>query len=927
MFRITGRNISFPERYPRLKRIKPTSSEKGCTKVGDYTLRDNLVDLAPQAGLQEQLCACDCNLVFICGEATSGKAQPYTSKVLTSDGFVEMGSLKVGDTILAPDGSTQQVLKIFEQGEIDVWRLTFDDGASTECCANHLWKVQYKTAHNNYKPYKIDRFEDILSKFNKGYKVAVPFCSEINFNQREDLPIPPYVLGVLLGDGHLRKYQAYISNPESEIINAIRSAGYRAVKLNGDNCDYRVSGQGLVRNLRLLGLSQKLANAKFVPEIYKYTSAKTRLELLQGLIDTDGAVDKYGHIAYYTVSEQLAADVQWIVRSLGGRCSITTKHPHYAYAGEKRDGQLCYVLNINTERNTELCRLTRKRERTFDGFRRGKGILRHILKHCEYVGKKKCRCIMVSGDDHLYVTDDFIVTHNTFSMYLKALQGVQRYGFTAKLISFRLQDSKKGGSIFRDGVTVCGNFANCEYAASDYPSFTWSQWNSSLQLIHSNFNADNPSEWEAFQDYAKKVQASLIMIDEATEIKWFKMFAYWFSRNRDSSGMPPQMILSFNPSHDHWTTQMLLDAGYIGDDWYLRKDMIGKVRYWYNKGNSPSEIVWGDTREEVADAAGLVDREVDLAAGISRLDYIKSFTVFTGAAADNRELVHATGGQSVANLHAVGAEQRQVVGMGYFGEIDNAVANVSRELVNGLWTNPTSTDETMYATMDISSGKAENDKSPMIIWRGTQIVAVELFSGEPTSIASWIQNKLKTYGVDVTHFAYDATGHGYWMQGLTNGIPVTANKRAIQEYDEYGNAVTRDEYFNCRSQLIGKTEVLFKRGDISCAVSADLTLSYGKNGTNRRLRDILYDEINIFISTTRNKRIYYKSKDEYRAKFRHSPDLMDAICLIAVFFLDARPKKTPSAHTSSNSYDGLYQALGQPFSRNWGKKSYDKFRR
>lgn len=842
MLRITGRNISFPERYPRLKRIKPTSTEKGCTKVGDYTLRDNLVDLAPQAGLQEQLCACDNNLVFICGEATSGKAQPYTSKVLTPDGFVEMGSLKVGDTLLAPDGSTQQVLKIFEQGEIDVWRLTFDDGASTECCANHLWKVQYKTAHNNYKPYQIDRFEDVLSKFNKGYKVAVPFCSEINFNQREDLPIPPYVLG------------------------------------------------------------QKLANAKFIPEIYKYTSAKTRLELLQRLIDTDGTVDKYGHIAYYTVSEQLAADVQWIVRSLGGRCSITTKHPQIG------DRRFCCAIDI-------------------DGFRRGKGTLRHILKHCEYVGKKKCRCIMVSGDDHLYITDDFIVTHNTFSMYLKALQGVQRYGFTAKLISFRLQDSKKGGSIFRDGVTVCGNFANCEYAASDYPSFTWTQWNSSLQLIHSNFNADNPSEWEAFQDYAKKVQASLIMIDEATEIKWFKMFAYWFSRNRDSSGMPPQMILSFNPSHDHWTTQMLLDAGYIGDDWYLRKDMIGKVRYWYNKGNSPSEIVWGDTREEVADAAGLVDREVDLAAGISRLDYIKSFTVFTGAAADNRELVHATGGQSVANLHAVGAEQRQVVGMGYFGEVDNTVANVSRELVNNLWTNPTSADETMYATMDISSGKAENDKSPMIIWRGTQIVAVELFSGEPTSISSWIHNKLKTYGVDVTHFAYDATGHGYWMQGLTNGVPVTANKRAIQEYDEYGNAVTRDEYFNCRSQLIGKTEVLFKRGDISCAVSADLTLPYGKNGTNRRLRDILYDEINIFISTTRNKRIYYKSKDEYRAKFRHSPDLMDAICLISVFLLDARPKKTPSAHTSFNSYDGLYQALGQPFSRNWGKKSYDKFRR
>lgn len=181
----------------------------------------------------------------------------------------------------------------------------------------------------------------------------------------------------------------------------------------------------------------------------------------------------------------------------------------------------------------------------------------------------------------------------TFAMYLNALQGVTHYGFAAKLISVRLQDSKKGGSMFRDGVTVCGNFANCEYNSADYPTFSWPQWNSSLQLIHSNFNVSNPVEWEQFQDYAKKVQASLIMVDEATEMKEFKMFAYWFSRNRDSSGMTPQMVLSFNPSHDHWTTQMLCDAGYIGDDWYLRKDMIGKVRYWYNKGKSPAEIVWG----------------------------------------------------------------------------------------------------------------------------------------------------------------------------------------------------------------------------------------------------------------------------------------------------------------------------------------------
>lgn len=734
-FSLVSNNLVFPPLYPEAERTLATSKSKSRTIVDGYELRPNQIDLIPQPGLQEQLCQSEANLVFICGQATSGKAQPYTSKVLTPDGFVEMGSLNIGDIILAPDNSTQRVLNIFEQGEIDVWRLTFDDGAQTECCKNHLWKVRTPISE-----WRVIRFEDVLSAFNAHLKIYTPHCAS---------------------------------------------------------------------------------------SVYERFKAKTP----------------------------------------------------------------------DTDKPRKLVR-------------------------AEYVGKKQCRCIMVSGAEHLYVTDDFIVTHNTFAMYLNALQGVTHYGFAAKLISVRLQDSKKGGSMFRDGVTVCGNFANCEYNSADYPTFSWPHWNSSLQLIHSNFNVNNPAEWEQFQDYAKKVQASLIMVDEATEMKEFKMFAYWFSRNRDSSGMTPQMVLSFNPSHDHWTTQMLCDAGYIGDDWYLRKDMIGKVRYWYNKGKSPAEIVWGDSREEVANAAGLIDRPDDLAAGISRLDYVKSFTVLTGTAASNRELVNATGGQSVANLHATGAEQRQIVGEGYFGEVETEEINVSREMINNLWLNPVSDDVNMYATMDISSGKADNDKSPMVIWRGLQIVGIELFSGEPNEMAGWIKTKLNAYGVDVTRFAYDATGHGYWMQGLTNGVAVTANKRAIQEVDEFGNAVTRDDYFNCRSQLLGRTEVMIKRGDISCSISPDLRIPYAKGGATRTLRDIMYDEINVFATTTRNKRIYYRSKDEYRAKFRHSPDLMDAICLRAVFELDARPKKAPLSTASPFVYNNLYSAFAYTAKNRWNKNLF-----
>jgi hypothetical protein len=497
----------------------------------------------------------------------------------------------------------------------------------------------------------------------------------------------------------------------------------------------------------------------------------------------------------------------------------------------------------------------------------------------------------------------------TFSMYLKALGGIDKFGFTSRIISVRAVDSQKGSSIFRDGVTVLGNFSNCDYSSSGVPTFSYPQWNSNLQLIHSNFNVRNPAEWKLFQDYAKKQQSSLIMVDEATEMEEFKMFTFWFMRNRDNSGMPPQMILSFNPLYGHWTNDMLIDAGYIDlDTWHLKPGMMGKIRYFYVKGDDPHGIIWGDSREEVVQAAGLRDKPEDIAAGITRYDYVKSFTVFTGTASDNRELVHATGGQSVANLHAVGATQRAVVGEAYFGPIESEENSLSRRMILNLWENPVDEDETMYATMDVSSGKAENDKSPMIIWKGHQMIAVEFFSGEPTEMSGWIKRTLEKYDVPISNFAYDATGHGYWMQGLTDGVPITWNKRVMQEYDQFGNPVTLDEFFNLRSQLLGKTEVLMKSGTLSCAIPQDTRFMYGRKGETRRFIDVLFDEMALFNKTTKNKKTYYRSTDEFKEKFHFSPDIMTTIGLRAVFDLDARPRKQAAPDVREDAYDDFYSS-------------------
>lgn len=497
----------------------------------------------------------------------------------------------------------------------------------------------------------------------------------------------------------------------------------------------------------------------------------------------------------------------------------------------------------------------------------------------------------------------------TYSMFLKYLNGLgeNHVGYTGRIISVRLQDSKKGSSIFRDAVEVCGNFAGCEYNSSDYPTFTWKKWNASLQLIHANFNADNPSEWDEFRDFIKKQQASYIAIDEATEIKQFKMFNYIFSRNRDSSGMTPCMALSFNPEHTHFTTTMLKDAGYIDDNWYLKPEMDNVIRYFYMAGDTEHDIIWGDTPEDVIERAGITISESDRKAGITERDIVKSFTMISGEASGNLKLVAATKGGSVANLHAVGKTQRDVLKGGYFGPTENEELNVTRQMIHDLWTNPINDDENMYATLDVSGGGEQSDNCPMIIWKGLRIVAIKMFKGDAKQLVDWIDRTLREYEVPIANFAFDATGIGNYLKAFAGGRGVTANKTQIQEYDELGNPVTLEQYTNTRSQLIGKTKVLFELGKISCALDKDTILPYGKKNLQRRLIDILFDEINIFISTTRNRKIYYRHKDEYKAKFKSSPDLMDAICLRAVFELDARPKKQPSPQVPDNAYDGLYR--------------------
>jgi len=901
MFVIKDKDIPLPTPYPRVYRKLPTVKESGWTRFDNFTIRKD-IDLCPQPGLQEKVVASECNLIFLAGEATMGKGADYKSLISTPNGWVTMGSLVVGSEISDTESGIQTVEQIYELGETDLFLVKMHDGSSCRCTREHLWKYKITKQHHKAK-WTVGTLEELIEVMEEkedSQHVYIPLPDPVFYEQKEKLPIHPYVLGAMLGDGCMSNTlsSAYIHCPDIEILDRFRELGYPTKRYC--KCGHKIQDSNFVSNLKKLNLWGCLAATKFIPGMYKFASIENRTELLRGLMDTDGNVEKFHVLRYSTISLSLAKDIQELVWSLGGNCTINKKLPHYTYKGERLQGVLSYYLNINLKNADNYVTLPKKKERCVSQYRRGQTELSREIIGIEHIGKEKCRCIRVSNPNRLYITDNYIVTHNTFSGYLKALNGIDKPNYTAKLISKRLQDSKKGGSLLRDFKVVFDGFAGCEVSGADYPTAAFPQWNSSIQMMHMNYNTKNESEWKEFQDYAKKNQCSYAYWDEVTEIEEFRTFAYFFSRNRDASGVRPTTVCSFNALHEHWTTSFLKQGGYIGPDWYLIPETLGKIRYFYVKGDTVEAVEFADTRDELVRRCKLQPTPEEEAIGITAHDLVKSFTVFSGYGADNRILVHQTGGGSIANLYNVGETERLKIKHAYFGPIEKEDVRISQQSIADIFVIPADRSTDRYASMDVAAG---GDVCVMMIWEGHTLIAIETSDRrEPDEIEMWAAAMLTKYKVPVENFSFDASGSGFFMRRFKQGVPIISNTRPIIEYDEAGNKSVMEAYYTHRSQLLGKLEAALVKGEISCRIDKFMRFPHGPKRIQTTLLDILVEERNVFRRIDRNGKIYYRNKDEFKTSYKLSPDYIDAMAYRMVFDLDARPRKQKARVYGASDY-------------------------
>lgn len=388
----------------------------------------------------------------------SGKAQPLDSKIRTPDGWKTMADMKVGSKVIAPDGSTTDVVGVYPQGVKPVYEFTFADGRTCEASDEHLWKV-WDAGKGHAGKWRILTTLEIIERQKELTKaknrLSIPLVDPEQ-GQHKDFTIDPYVLGALIGDGCFTKDLVGFTNIDSDIVDYVNrrlpkghklsdctdGKEYNIIRTNPlDKYEYRDKGDQSKRYigkmLEELGLLGKLSHEKFIPGKYLEGSHAQRLLLIRGLMDTDGTVGEKKNVTFDTSSKQLAEDMVYLIRSVGGLASIAERDTGYIKDGARKQCRTSYRVNIRHREPWVLFHTDRKLKRAEQALRGAVFNSKLAIYDVKYVKDVECQCIEVSHKDHLYVTDNFVVTHNTVGMQVLAfiMQYIMGRGFRAGLIT------------------------------------------------------------------------------------------------------------------------------------------------------------------------------------------------------------------------------------------------------------------------------------------------------------------------------------------------------------------------------------------------------------------------------------------------------------------------------------------------------------
>lgn len=673
------------------------------------------------------------------GGAGSGKAQPMYSMVSTMYGFKAMSSVTVGDMISHPDGYNTRVIAIHPQGKKDIYTVTFTDGTSTQCSTEHLWQIRKngKISKQEAKRgeaesiWTSEQMYDYYENLKEGsrYTLSIPLAKPVQYTVRNKFFIDPYVLGFLIGDGGLtnnvtyttadKEINTYIQQrlPKGYSVNDVMSQKY-GYSITDDDNTRTTKGyfkKNLIKaELDKLGLMFKRSEKKFIPKKYLFSTINDRYNLLSGLLDSDGTVDKDGGISYSTSSKQLAYDVQHLVESLGGRATITV-HPS-SYKDKKGNIIKClnsYNLYIRIHSPEKCFKLKRKLSRLVPN----KYPLRRTIQKIEKAGKTECQCITVSAPDGLYLTDHFIVTHNSYLGCAWLINNCFAYPGTRWLMGrSKLSDLKKTTlKTFFDVLTEWGikpelyNYNQQENIIS-FPSTGSEIMLKDLFQYPSDFNFDSLGSLELTGAFIDEVN----MISEKAKNIVASRIRYKLEQNN----LSPKLLMTCNPS-----------KGFIYDQYYRpsQSGTLPKHRKFVQSLVTDNEFISPHYKEQ-----------------LSRLDEISK-----------RRLLYGE------------------------WEYENNLALFNYDSILGMFNTEIEPEGESYLSIDVA--RLGKDKTVILIWKGQTVTHIETIDKSTIDqLLTRVTQLRQLHNISTKNTIVDSDGVGGGLADFIPGcVSFVNNSRAL----------------------------------------------------------------------------------------------------------------------------------------------------
>lgn len=870
--------------------------------------RNNPLCIIAQKGAQENNLAKDVDILITGGNRGGAKGQPYDAPVATPFGMREMGKLKVGDIITDAGGRMQKVICITELGPREVYKLNFSDGTSVECTTDHLWKVKNTNHHtksrmlangtieDDWRLWTFDMIREHFDKaergeINRNYNInlVVPLCGEVRFTmsmpRRYKPSTSPYVIGALLGDGCMtEKAQlnrtASLTTEDEEIVCEFEKSGvmpFRVSDRYGSNArDYYFKDETLQRDLDGLGLSGKCSLDKFIPDHLKYAPVERRWELVQGLMDTDGTVDDRGHCSFTTVSRTLAEDMAFVLRSLGAYVTVGKYKAGYkSKDGEYVECNDAYTLYIKMEHTERLFRIKRKRERCrpYNG---GVCVPTKRIVGYEFSRYAPCRCIAVSNPQALYLTSDFTVTHNSFTLLMEGLKDIYNPNFNAIILRNEKDDLE---GIVKTSNELYSQLGKYNRSVND---MTWYFKNGgSLKFTYFSGSFDD------FKVRFQGRQYSYIGIDEITHISYEK-FKYLITNNRNAFRIRNRFWGTCNPDPDSWVRKFI--DWWIGEDGLPIDERDGVVRYCFMDGNTVDSIYWGNTREEVyAQCREVIDalwKPEYEEMGFNKLDmFTKSVTFTRARLEDNRKLIESDPNY-VSNLAQQDEEQRarDLEGNWNFKAVGDDI--IKMQDMERFFAMPELTGGKRYASCDVAF--EGGDSLVLWLWVGWHIQDIFVCRLDSKGSLSAVSAKLEEWGVLEENFTYDLNGLGQTFRGFFKRAVPFNNRAAVEEKYRY-------IYDNVKSQCAYLFAHKLIDGEISINHRILKRKFSGRGFENLELQKILMKERKCIrpAEDSADKGFSLIKKQDMKKVVGHSPDYIESLFMRMIFEIRKSGKHRP----------------------------------